>query len=326
MPKAPYRLLAHPLVKYALALLAVSLAALLDALPALAGTVNCPAGTATTPPVTFVHTLVSNFESTLRGFIANARPIARDLLILLIAFELISSATTWGLSRTGLDELIMRLSFKILVWGLILAVISGTGVPSSIFNLEHIVSGFRSLARMVAGTSLPTPYPDVVIGWAFDQSACLLLQANTNGYLLFGLTGFWSLLASLGVILGYTIVAFRLWVAIMNSIIAVATGLVLLGFAGWRGTAGLADGCITWVFSAAIKLFFLDLLLYVSEATLPLVQGELDMVLSTQSLLAFTAAPLVAWFFAGLAIYIPSVAGRFFRRHVNIGIARSISW
>jgi hypothetical protein len=34
----------------------------------------------------------------------------------------------------------------------------------------------------------------------------------------------------------------------------------------------------------------------------------------------------VAWFFAGLAIYIPSVAGRFFRRHVNIGIARSISW
>jgi type IV secretory pathway TrbL component len=92
------------------------------------------------------------------------------------------------------------------------------------------------------------------------------------------------------VIVGYTIVAFRLWVAIMNSIIAVATGLVLLGFAGWRGTAGLADGCITWVFSAAIKLFFLDLLLYVSEATLPLVQGELDLVLSTQSLLAFTAA------------------------------------
>lgn len=300
----------------------VMLGVVFGAQPAWAGTVTCPTGPVSTPSVTWVHTLVTMFETTIRSFIVNARPIARDLLLLLVAVELVSSAATWGLSRTGIDEFVTRLAFKVLVWGLILAVIDGTGDPSSVFNLEHVTNGFRALAQTVSGSSLPTPYPDALVERAFEHTACMLVVANSSGFLLFGFTQLWTFFTASAVVIGFMLVAVRLWVAILNTIIATATGLVLLGFAGWRGTAGIADSCFTWVFSAAIKLFFLDLLIYASDAVIPVVWTLLP---GSTTLLGSLSAPLVAWSFATLAVYIPAVAGRLFAKNVNIGIARSIS-
>ena len=120
--------------------------------------------------------------------------------------------------------------------------------------------------------------------------------------------------------LSFGAVAIRLFIAIVHSVVAWGSGLVLLGFAGFRGTATIADRYIGWVFSVSMRLFFLDLLISLAQSLLPRVFADIPL----NSVLDLFLFPLVALTYAGLVLYLPNAASRLLTDNLNFQISRYV--
>jgi len=279
------------------------------------------------PDVDFFATQLSTLEATIGTFIGGIQDLAADLLILLIALELAVSGAMWGLSRTGMDELIYNLGIKILVWGILFKVIADTGDPSGLLNMQNIPNGFRGMAYALFGG--PT-------GWAtnvYPQDLLVLGAVEAGRIMGAGLLAGWWFTSTVGWIAAaaaiitfgaFALLAIRLWVAIIHAIIATLVGLVMVGFAGWRGTASFADRYVVWVFNTSITLFFMDTLLYLGG---PVVANMFRAAIAgnlLDTLLGILMWPVIALTYLGMALYIPRQAARVITDGATTGLQRAI--
>ena len=272
----------------------------------------------TPPDVSAMRDIVIDFETTMKGWLPAAKALARDLLLLLIGIELAVSGAMWGLSRTGLDDFVYRLAIKVFVFALVLKIIQDTGNPSAYFNLEHIPNGFRALAGTITG--LPAPYPDDILGMAFDVMIRIMTYAAASSWFFVSFTEMVAVIAIVIIGAAFAAVAIRLFIAILHSILVVVGGLVMIGFAGFRGTAGMADRYVVWAFSVSVKLFFLDMLIGLSQAILP----SAFLTLQLNGVLDVLFFPMIALAYAGLVLYIPNAAARVLTEGLNVHLASAI--
>lgn len=280
-----------------------------------------PAAAQSTPPpnTSVMRTQVVTFETTMKTWLPRAKALARDLILLLIGIELAVSGAMWGLSRTGIDEIVYRLVVKTFVFALVLKIIQDTGDPSGYFNLEHIPNGFRAMAGTITG--LPAPYPDDVMDLGFSVIGEIWNTSLPGGWLWNWFAKDLVLAANLIILISFGAVAIRLFIALLHSVLVVMGGLVMLGFAGFRGTASIADRYLLWALNVSIKLFFLDMLIALSQALLPTAYAS--MALSTfDDLLLWI---VVSMSYMGLVLYVPSVAARMMTENLSIRIASAVS-
>lgn len=285
-------------------------------------------GAVPAPDVGFFATQLSVLEATLTTYTGQIQNLARDLLILLIAIELAVSGATWGLSRTGIDELIYRLALKILVWGVLLKVIADTGSPSGILNMQNIPNGFRGMAFSLFGS--PTGwgtnvYPGDLLEMGLIEAARIMGAGLLAGWWFAGVIGWIAAAAAVVTFAAFALLAVRLWIAIIHTIVAALIGLILLGFAGWRGTASFADRYIVWVFHASLFLFFMDTLLYLGG---PIVSAMFQAAIDgsfLDTLLGLLMWPVIALTYLGMALYIPKHAARVITEGASTGLTRAIS-
>jgi P-type conjugative transfer protein TrbL len=280
------------------------------------------------PEVAFFTDQIIVLEDTIRAYVDNVQELAWDLLYILIALELAVSGAMWGLSRTGIDELVYRLAIKILVWGVIFMIIADTGEEGGLFNMEYIERGFRNIAYSVFGSDSGwsgAVYPGDVLEMGFTEAGRIMAQGLTSGWWFVPFSAVMGGVTAIVCLAGFSIVAIRLWIAIINVIFATIVGLIMIGFAGWRGTAALADRYIIWVFSAAIKLFFLDCIIYLASPVMGAMYTEAIDGGLLSSLLGAFMWPVIAMTYVGMALYIPNVAGRMMTENATTGLQRAMS-
>jgi len=279
------------------------------------------------PDVDFFAAQLSAMETSIGGYLGGIRDIARGLLWLMIALEIAVSGAMWGLSRTGMDEMIYRLGVKILVWGVVFLIITDTGVPSGILNMQSIPNGFRAIAFSLFGrpTGWSTNvYPGDLLELGMIEGARIMSAGLLAGWWFTTFIGLMAAVAALVTIGAFVLIAIRLWIAIINTIIAALVGLIMIGFAGWRGTASLADRYIIWVFHASIHLFFVDALIYLGG---PVVSAMFSAAVAgnlLDTILGLMMWPVIAGTYLGMILYIPRTAARVITEGASTGLQNAI--
>jgi type IV secretory pathway TrbL component len=279
------------------------------------------------PDVDFFAAQLSAMETSIGGYLGGIRDIARGLLWLMIALEIAVSGAMWGLSRTGMDEMIYRLGVKILVWGVVFLIITDTGVPSGILNMQSIPNGFRAIAYSLFGspTGWPTNvYPGDLLELGMIEGARIMSAGLLAGWWFTTFIGLMAAVAALVTLGAFVLIAIRLWIAIINTIIATLVGLIMIGFAGWRGTASLADRYIIWVFHASIHLFFVDALIYLGG---PVVSAMFSAAVAgnlLDTILGLMMWPVIAGTYLGMVLYIPRTAARVITEGASTGLQNAI--
>jgi P-type conjugative transfer protein TrbL len=273
------------------------------------------------PPPVDLHIMtdqVVRFEEEMKRWLPEAKKIARGLLILLIGLELLVSGAMWGLSRAGPDEIIYRLTIKVFVFALILKVIQDTGSPGAVLNLEHIPNGFRAMAGSITGLKAPYPGDVMDLCWKVTSS---VWKASLNGSWMFVWVAKDFVLAStLIIFFAFAFVAIRLFIAILHSILVAIAGLVLLGFAGFRATAGIADRYLAWAIAVSIRLFLIQILIAVCQKVMTLSYGGMS-IDGFSDLLVWN---VVALSYAGLVLYVPNSAAKMLMQGVDFRIASAV--
>lgn len=279
------------------------------------------------PDVDFFATQLAAMESSIGVFVGGIRDVAAGLLWLMIALEIAISGAMWGLSRTGIDEIIYRLGIKILVWGVVFLIIADTGVPSGNLNMQNIPNGFRALAYSLFGgpTGWPTNvYPGDLLELGFIEAARIMSAGLLAGWWFTSFIGLMAGVAALVTLGAFILIAIRLWIAIINTIIATLVGLIMLGFAGWRGTASLADRYVIWVFHASITLFFVDALIYLGGPVIAAMFSAAVAGNLLDTVLGLMMWPVIAGTYLGMVLYIPRTAARVITEGASTGLQNAI--
>jgi P-type conjugative transfer protein TrbL len=261
---------------------------------------------------------VIRFEQVVKGWLPEAKRLARGLLILLIGLELLVSGAMWGLSRTGPDQIVYRLTIKIFVFALILKVIQDTGVPGGLLNLEHIPNGFRAMAAGV--TQLDPVYPSDVMRSCSDVINSVWEAATSSSWMFVWVAKDFVLASTLIIFLAFAFVAIRLFIAILHSILVAIAGLVLLGFAGFRATAGIADRYLAWAIAVSIRLFLIQILVAVCQQVMNVSYSGMS-IDGFSDLLMWN---VVALSYAGLVLYVPNSAAKMLMQGVDFRIASAV--
>lgn len=287
-----------------------------------------PSSPVDSPDVDFFAAQLSAMETAIGGYIGGIRDIASGLLWLLIALEIAISGAMWGLSRTGIDEIVYRLGIKILVWGVVFLIIADTGDPSGNLNMQHIPNGFRQLAFSLFGSPAGWPtnvYPGDLLELGFIEAARIMGAGLLAGWWFTNFIGWMAMVAAIATLGAFTVIAIRLWIAIINTIIAVLVGLVMIGFAGFRGTAALADRYLIWVIHASIVLFFIDALIYLGG---PVISAMFSAAIAgdlMDTILGLMMWPVIALTFLGMILYIPKNAARVITEGASTGLQNAVS-
>src|ERR1700722_15030400 len=91
----------------------------------------------------------------------------------------------------------------------------------------------------------------------------MLLSFEAGGMLMNPVAAIVGALEALIVAVAYILIAAALVMALVESYIVVTAGVLFMGFAAFRGTAGIREGNLGYALSVAVKIFLLYLLVAV---------------------------------------------------------------
>jgi type IV secretory pathway TrbL component len=128
------------------------------------------------------------------------------------------------------------------------------------------------------------------------------------------------LASTLIIFLAFAFVAIRLFIAILHSILVAIAGLVLLGFAGFRATAGIADRYLAWAIAVSIRLFLIQILVAVCQQVMNVSYSGMS-IDGFSDLLMWN---VVALSYAGLVLYVPNSAAKMLMQGVDFRIASAV--
>jgi type IV secretion system protein TrbL len=232
-------------------------------------------------------------------------PIAQQLFMLLASIEFAVSGLVWALRHDRLDDIAAKFLLKFTLTAFLLALITGFT-----FWIPPIVNGFAAAGERAIGSS-GTVSPSGIIDIGRETSLSILSALDVGVMLTNPAMAIYGAIAAFVVALAYTAIAAQLVLVLVESYVVLGGGVLFLGFAAFRGTAGFAENLISYTFGIGIKIFLLYLIVglgsQMARSWIPLIQSS-SFFGPASPLFQVVGGSLI---FAVLAIRVPnSVAAR----------------
>jgi type IV secretion system protein TrbL len=196
-------------------------------------------------------------------------PIAQRLFMLLAALEFVISGALWALRRDSLDDIAAKFLLKFTLVAFLLTLIT-----SYTFWLPPIINGFAAAGEHAIGGLTVSPSSVMEIGR--ETSFRVLATLDVGVMLRDPAMAIYAALSALVIGLAYIAIAAQLILVLVESYIVLGGGVLLLGFAAFRGTAGFAESLIAYTFGIGIKIFLVYLIVglgtEIARGWLPLIQ------------------------------------------------------
>ena len=200
------------------------------------------------------------YRSNVRTWLGPISAIARRLFVLLAGLEIAISGILYAIRRDALDEIASKFLLKFILLSAVLMLITSAG-----YWLPPIVNGLAS-AGQVAGVSSVGPSGIVDLGlnlaWGKIDTSGLPLTLSALETSLYALT---SRLVITGSFIVVAVMVVLTWV---EAYVALAGGVLFLGFGGSRMTAQFAENYLAFLFYIGTRLFVLYLLLGIGVTTI----------------------------------------------------------
>jgi type IV secretion system protein TrbL len=267
---------------------------------------------------TIIDTLGDAYRTASHAWLARLVPVARGTFTVLAGIEVAISGCIYGLRRAALDDVAARFVLKF-------AILAGTlgVVTNSTMWLQPIIDGFAAAGERAVGAS-GTVNPSDVVDIGVAIAGRLLTALDAVGVLAHPATAVFAAVSALIVVVAYVLVAAQLVLALIESYVVLTAGVVFLGFAACRATAGIAEGFLTHVVRLGVRIFLLYLVVSLGSE---LSRGWVVAISADQ--LFGPASPIGqvlagAIIFALLAIRIPEELANRIASHQSIGLARAL--
>jgi type IV secretion system protein TrbL len=267
---------------------------------------------------TVVDSFADAYRTASQAWLARLVPVARGTFTVLAGIEVALSGAIYGLRRQALDDVAARFVLKFALLAGLLGVIT-----NSTLWLQPIVDGFAAAGEHAIGAN-GTVNPSDVIDIGVAIAGRLLTALDAVGVLTHPATAMFAAISALIVVIAYVLVAAQLVLALVESYVVLTAGVVFLGFAACRATAGIAEGFLTHVVRLGVRIFLLYLIVSLGSE---LSRGWVDTITPDQ--LFAPASPIGqvlggAVIFALLAMRIPDELSARIARHQSIGLARAL--
>jgi type IV secretion system protein TrbL len=195
------------------------------------------------------------YRTTVSAWLGPISAIARRLFVALAAIEVSVSGIIYAMRRDSLDEVATKFLFKFIVLSFVLMLISSAG-----FWLKPIVNGLATAGQVGGGgVSAVGPSGIVDIGlriaWGLIDTTGLPLSLASFE------TAAYALTSRIIITLSFVAVAVMVILTWVEAYVALAGGVLFLGFGGSRMTAQFAENYLAFLFYIGARLFTLYLLL-----------------------------------------------------------------
>src|SRR6266852_1980029 len=196
-------------------------------------------------------------------------------------------------------------------------------ITSFTYWIPPIVNGFAAAGERAIGSSA-TVSPSGIIDIGRQTSLTVLNTLDVGVLLKNPAMAVFGAIAALIVALAYVVIAAQLVLVLIESYVVLGGGVLFLGFAAFRGTAGFADSLIAYTFGVGIKVFLLYLIVGlgtgIARSWIPLIQAS-TFFGPDSPLLEVVGGAVI---FAILAIQIPNAIARRVAGHAHFGIAQAL--
>jgi type IV secretion system protein TrbL len=211
--------------------------------------------------------LAQQFQTATAPWTTTALAYARGVFFALVGVEIAWSGITYVLQKDNLSDFLTALLLKLLSVGLFFILLQPEYGPVWI---NDVVASFMQAGSAIGGQSVFGPTdPSAVFNCGTDIAGAMFKSLDLGDAGMAGFSGgfFASIEAyitvffcSLGVVLGFAVVAGQLMMTLIESYIVIGGGIFMLGFTGSRWTLVFGEKYIGYVFSVGIKLFMLELI------------------------------------------------------------------
>jgi type IV secretion system protein TrbL len=188
------------------------------------------------------------------GWRARLVPIAQRTFMLLAALEFCVSGLVWAIKRDALDDLAAKFLLKFTLIAFLLTLITS-------FDLwfPAILNGFALAGEQVIGRGTMSPDAIIAVGGSLAYSILKSISLTVLAHDV--LIGAFGLVCAVAVAGAYIAIAIQVLVVMIESYVVVLGGGVLfLGFAASRWTAGMAEHVIGYALFLGARIFLLYLL------------------------------------------------------------------
>lgn len=195
------------------------------------------------------------YRNTVSTWLGPISAIARRLFVALAAIEVAISGTLYALRRDSVDEMAGKFLLKFIVLSFVLMLITSAG-----YWLKPIINGL-ALAGQVGGGGVSNLGPSGIvdmglkIAWGMIDTTGLPISFASFE------TAFYALTSRLVITFAFVAVAVMVILTWVEAYVALAGGVLFLGFGGMRATAQFAENYLAFLFYIGARLFVLYLLL-----------------------------------------------------------------
>ena len=260
--------------------------------------------------------VIRDYERAASQWGARLSSIARNLFGLLAGIEIALSAILWFFQRESLEKYLGKFVLKFAILSFLFALIGLFEVW-----LPPIVQGFMEAGQTAAGVSALQPGEISFQGFKLFRAV-----ADTYEFSFFtpDFGNIAALLGGLALLIGFIFIAVQVAVALVESIVVLSAGILFLGFAGFRATAGITEGYIEYAFRVGIRLFMLYLLVGIGTS----LASEWEAVIRGSGGLDITPVMQVvagATVFAIIVFKIPREAASIVTGGLRLGIREGVA-
>jgi P-type conjugative transfer protein TrbL len=267
---------------------------------------------------TVLDSLSAAYRTASHAWLARLVPVARSTFSVLAGIEVCLSGLIYGLRRQSLDDIAARFILRFALLAFLLAV-----VTSPTYWLSPLIAGFAAAGETAIGAA-GTVNPSDIVDIGVSLAGRLLGALDTVGVLTHPTMALFAAASALIIVVAYVLVAAQLVLALVESYVVLTAGVVFLGFAACRATAGIAEGFLTHVVRLGVRIFLLYLIVSLGSE---LSRGWIATL--TADHLFEPASPIGqvlggAIIFALLAIRIPDELSNRIAAHQSFGLARAL--
>lgn len=259
-------------------------------------------------------TIDSNILDTLLNAIATAcigngsiEGYARSLFGYLIAIDFVL-AILFNLLSFGHQNFISQLISKILKYGFWIWLISNWGSIVNAFINSLNIAGM-SLGSMGADM-IKAPSSIIDLGFKLAEPFFTYLTSFTSWTNIVGSLAVYLLVAlgGLGIVIGFTIIAFQVFITYVEFYISSALMLLFIPFGSNQFTSRFAESALGGVIAHGVKLMFLGAILSITAPVLNSINIEFASTPTWDGIFSATIAP---WALAFLSWQAPAMAAGF---------------
>lgn len=254
-----------------------------------------------------------SYRTSVRSWLGPISAQARRLFVMLAGIELTVSGIIYALRRDSLDEIASKFLLKFIVLSAVLMLITSAG-----YWLPSIVNGLAE-AGQVAGVSAVGPSGIVDLGlniaWEKIDTSGLPLTLSALETSLYALA---SRLVITGAFIVVAVMVVLTWV---EAYVALAGGVLFLGFGGNRMTAQFAENYLAFLFYIGTRLFVLYLLLGIGVTTIQAQLGSMPPAMEPTQMGELLATSVI---FAVLTTRIPLNMAARISGSASFGIAGAL--